>query len=746
MPTKSNESPSQAIQLATFFRTIYGQVNEGIICVASKRLDDPSAKGLRETYFHWPNQQVELVGFITGRTQTHHLWYCPHILSTNRRIKSNVIHCPTIWADLDYCLPGNLLVTPSIVIQSSEDRYQALWRLGEDLPPTEAENISKRIAYYHAEEAKDKSGWDLTQLLRVPYTYNFKYGGMGLAPRIEILAAVPTTFTADSFDLYPKVEYNNVAESIGEMPTQRPSAQDVLMKYRSKLHPLTFIQFSQTPKEKTWSESLWNLQCLLFEGGLTPTEVFAVCLESACNKFDRDERGPQELWLDIGRSYAKFEQEATEQYGYTTRTSAADRLLTDTERSMIESQPTIVEDYINWAKSTVDSPPQYHIAGAFIILSALLAGNIRLQASFGTIKPNLWFMILADTTLTRKTTSMDRAMDFLEEINSDVVLATEGSIEGIFAQMAMRPGLPSIFLRDEFSGLLQGMAKKDYMAGMGEMLTKLYDGKMLKRVLATKTIDIKNPCFIMFTGGIKKRIFSLLSYDDVVSGFLPRFLFVTGQSDVSKLKPVGPPTHENVFVRDKLMERFRSIYEHYDAGRIRVTMGEQTKTIKKLWDVELTPEAWAIFNRYDAQMLSQATNHSKREILLPSLVRLSHSGLKAAMLIAASKRLDDKIVVTEYDITHAFYYVEKWRDYLMEVLMNIGKTAYESQLDAILQALKQAGPDGMKKGELMRNYQLNAKNVEEILQTLHGRYQIQRNAPSTRSETIVLVPDPEDTK
>jgi len=48
-------------------------------------------------------------------------------------------------------------------------------------------------------------------------------------------------------------------------------------------------------------------------------------------------------------------------------------------------------------------------------------------------------------------------------------------------------------LRDEFSGLLDQMTKKDYLSGMAELLTKLYDCKMQKRVLKSGIVEVRNP-------------------------------------------------------------------------------------------------------------------------------------------------------------------------------------------------------------------------------------------------------------
>src|SRR6185503_18286841 len=174
---------------------------------------------------------------------------------------------------------------------------------------------------------------------------------------------------------------------------------------------------------------------------------------------------------------------------------------------------SFVERYIEWAKSLGDAAPQYHQAGAFTALSALLAGSVQLPTSFGVMKPNLWFMILADTTLTRKSTAMDIAMDLVMEIDDDVIMATDGSIEGLLTSLSTRPGKPSVFLRDEFSGLLEMITKRDYYAGIPELLTKMYDGKMQKRILRKESIEVRDPVLLVFAGGIKDKITGLLSFE-----------------------------------------------------------------------------------------------------------------------------------------------------------------------------------------------------------------------------------------
>ena len=77
-----------------------------------------------------------------------------------------------VWADLDFVHPEKLKLRPTIAWQSSPGRYQALWELSEHVPAEDAAECGKRMAYA---EGADKGGWDITQVLRIPGTRNFKY-------------------------------------------------------------------------------------------------------------------------------------------------------------------------------------------------------------------------------------------------------------------------------------------------------------------------------------------------------------------------------------------------------------------------------------------------------------------------------------------------------------------------------------------------------------------------------------------
>lgn len=729
-----------------FLETLLGD-RPGYLAAPFRKSSD---KTWTEKFYEWPAKAEDFLEFVDKKKMFGDVYFCPTILSFPDRNKENIPTSSCLWADLDTCEPELLRVEPSIVIQSSPGRYQAYWLLDAPVPATDAEYANKRIAYYHANDGCDTSGWDLTQVLRFPTSTNHKYLPEMFEVKVIFVDGYKTYKLSD-FQVYPDVDYNKPGDQV--MPSQdelpKETAEEILNAVRYKIHPQAEKLFREVPRNGSWSELLWQLELLLFNVGLTPEEVFVVCKEAACNKYKRDGRSDDYLWRDVCRAKAAFEGPAHAPKEITSKevdqALAPLELLSQGERQWVESSPTIIEDYVEWGKSVGDAAWQYHEAGAFILLSTLLAGTVRLPTSFGIVIPNIWFMILADTTLTRKSTAMDMAMDILVDVDSDSVLATDGSVEGILTALSMRPGRPSVFLRDEFSGMLEAMTKKDYMAGMLETLTKLYDGKYQKKILRRETIELKDPVFIMFTGGIRTKILSLLTNEHVYSGFLPRFLFVTAETDLARLKPIGPPTVRSLEGRDALVRHLRDIWSHYQVSAEKPKPGEMV--IPKVWDAELTPDAWRRYNVLESKMQDAGVNSPIPDILVPTLDRLCKSGLKMAVLIAASSRLANKIVVEETDLIRAFSYIEKFMLHTVQVVANVGKGVDERLMERIHQGIIRRPQSS--RSDIMRSYSLTSRQADQIFRTMEERELIRpvkASRGSVRYEAVQSKPQKEVVK
>jgi len=720
-----------------FFGAIFGASSRGFVCVATKRKDK-----FQEVFYTYPDQLKELHEYVERGKYSGNVYFCPQLFSEPRRIKENVTVTTCAWADLDTCHPREMLVKPTLSLETSPNRYQAFWVFDEARDPIEGESIARRIAYFHSDEGADRSGWDLTQLLRIPGTRNFKYGEGATAPEVKVLedeSSPNARYRLSDFDVYPEAEgYEYLTIPMPEIVHE--DGLVVLARYDHKLSGIAVTLFNdQNVTDR--SEALFRLEMLCFEAEMDDAEVFQVARDSALNKWrDRNDL----LWRDVCRARSNHEQ--NRKAGLAPIRDEPP-IITDVERKDIEGLSTFVERYIAWAKTLGDAAPQYHQASAFVLLSCTLAGSIILPTSFGQVVPNLWFMILADSTISRKSSAMNIAVDMLEEMDENIIVATDGSMEGLAAALATRPGKVSFFPRDEFTGLMEQIAKKDYMAGMPEFFTHLYDGRSQLRRLRKEEFKIKNPRLIIYAGGIKSRMQALVTHEHVFSGFLPRFVFITAKIDPSKIKPLGPPTDQDWGARDTVKNELVDIRNHYSSTIPLVVDDRVVGVQDKVFSATLTRDAWRRFNQIDQTLTTIAADSGDfRDLLLPTYARLSFSILKAAILIAASRTRDDNLVVEEQDIVHAGYYGEAWRRYAQEMVTNVGKSDLERKIGLIANAVHRAGH--IQRSILMQRYHLTSGETNQIIRTLtergeinieqHGKQQTYRSLLSETEKVLTV--------
>lgn len=711
MPSVIRVSPEVNQAREAFFRAIFGD-ETGWVCVAVLEMD---SKKFEERYFEYPKQLNNMLEHVNRNYPGKNVYFCPQLLRVAKRDKMHVKTCTVVWADLDACPPEAVDPPPSISLETSPERYQGFWLLSEPVEPLDAEDASHRLAYAYANKGADTTGWDLSQLLRVPITYNAKYQELGSLPVVRFHTVETTRYPIARFFEFPQVPgYESLDEP---MPENIPNPEDVLKKRSNVLDPQVAELFLTEP-QGDWSSALWQLELLMLEAGCSKEETFAVANAAKCNKFARDRRPAIYLWKDIVRASLKIDTR-NEALGVTPPEEKP--LLTMEERKLVTGD-TFVERFTSWAKSRGDAAPQYFEAGAFTILSALLSGVVKLPTSFGVMVPNLWFMILADTTLTRKSTAMDMAMDMLLEVEPDAILATDGSIEGLMTSIASRPGRPGIFWRDEFSGLLAAIKTKDYLAGMGETLTKLYDGKYQKRILRKETIEIRDPIVILLAGGIRGKILELMDSEHVSSGFAPRFIFVEAESDIRNFKPMGPMTSSQDATKDHLINELQTIKDRY-SSEMTIKLGDQTVKQPAVFNAYLSEEAWDRYNKLEREMLQYGLDSGAPELFTPTMDRLAKSTLKVAVLLAAARQTpeDGKVHVELTDILRAIMFAEKWRSWASDVIANVGKTISERKLDQILAGIRRHPSIGITRSKLMQNYHLTARDADWILQTLDQR-------------------------
>jgi hypothetical protein len=428
-----------------------------------------------------------------------------------------------------------------------------------------------------------------------------------------------------------------------------------------------------------------------------------------------------------------------------------------------ELPKTFIDAYVEWAHTVTDAPIQYHKAIGAAVLSTALAPHIVLptEQTYAGIRPNIWIMLLAGTTLTRKSTSLDLGIELMHDVLDDFLLGNDGSPEGLLSELAQRDDRSSNFHRDEITGFIDTVIHRDYMAGTIEHLTRLYDGKPQTRVLRKEKIEIKNPYLIIMSGGIRSRMEEIVSMDHIRSGFIPRFIFVMGSTSPDQIRPIGPPVDEEMYAqigemspRQKIIDLLWQIKHHYNAPEptindddevrddnvIHLKLSGSPATIMKPKSKHVrlqgTPEFWARFQALDYDSRTLGLGTTDPELYCALFDRLKNSIVKVAILICGAD-LRDKI--TEEDLQKAIHYGEEWLQYALEFAVSIEQkpdmNRYEKKMEKITNWIQTTYPTPHSQREVMDKFRLRRSEMPDIEATMTGRGMISINPPRTSSKT-----------
>jgi hypothetical protein len=192
------------------------------------------------------------------------------------RALEKVLPVSWLWADLDEVHPSAATamgLMPTIAVESSPGRYQAYWRLTKELAPKTIEKLNRALTYALG---ADKGGWDLTQVLRVLGTRNFKYKG---APRVKLMYH-HRELVYKAGDVWAKVK-----EAVPEAELAGVTGTDLPRKPIPRKAKQLLWAKAEEVVEGERSDRLWELNCLLAESGLDEGEIFAMVNVSVWNKW-----------------------------------------------------------------------------------------------------------------------------------------------------------------------------------------------------------------------------------------------------------------------------------------------------------------------------------------------------------------------------------------------------------------------------------------------------------------------------
>ena len=480
--------------------------------------------------------------------------------------------------------------------------------------------------------------------------------------------------------------------------------------------------------------SCWSKSCSAAGPPMRP--AYVICLDHPFNKFAQDGKHNSDelLWADVLRARSKsvlgdtedaLDYEPVVTVEPTVKDKSVD-FLSAAEKASLPS--TFIDDYVAWAGSKTDAAAEYHVASAFMILSTVFSDFGHAVPKFGKLPLNLWFMVLGETTRSRKSTtralgmSFIRALSVLPDADDDMVvgynydLGSDFTPEALDNELLKHPNRSALLHRDEAQGWIQEMDKKAYMAGAKGKMTELYDGHVSGKLRATgdnnrrASVDVALNLFVM---GIRSQVCEYLTQEDFRSGFLTRFIYIEAtapprspesdwleQADIHEVKQ-----GDDVFT--KMVKRIEASRQHWED----FTPSVDAPTVP----VPCVPDAWKRLNKFITDVLDAAEGHQRHQIIEAASDRLTKSILKAATLLAMLDCCDE--VQVEHMLA-AINFASSWFGHMVNMANGISESSWARKQKEVEDFLLQKG--GTAKWEVVYRQFRSDLRADEFLKIIQA--------------------------
>jgi hypothetical protein len=691
-----------------FLRTVFGE-SEGFLFLSGKQAPSDTEITVHKP-FMYPESLPTILKYAAMR-EDEDLYFSPMLFSVPRRRESSVKSTSVLYADTDTFPVDGFLIPPSINIETSPGRHASLWLLDQEYDPKQIEAASRAIALTHAsrgdhgeQTGTDVGGWDLTQLLRMPNSMNLKFAVKnkyaGYTEPYNVFVDEETSpltiYTlADITSAYDPANLPAMPERAdASMPDEDdlPEIKDVLRRVMSSRN--LAMLFEKTPtRDEDRSQVLYHFICECLRAGFSAEETFVAAWQSASCKYRIDGRPKDDLWAyDMRKALADpenrprptIDEEADDSYIHPKDEGISQQvefhLLNDDELTT----KTFVEEYVTWASSKTDAPAVYHVASAFTILSCVLGEWGVAPPKYGDLNLGLSFVIMGETTETRKSTARKLMKQLLRATQDDdhqYILTSDATEEALIDALNERPHRTSLYDRDEAQKLIADVkGGKGYMKGFLETLNELYDGHARGRLRSTKQTFEVPVVFVQYLMGIRSQIQENLELSDFASGWGPRNIYVRGESpprtrenSMLEQQTEGEDNHTVDPVFEKLVSKLVAMRNTWE----RKANGPESP-VKMYFD----DEAWARMSNLEWDLVEFFADHPRIETLRPCLQRLFTNAMKVATLLAMSRNAKR---VGLQDVINTRAYAARWVEDLLIMVEGVNESLYARDIKTLEQ-------------------------------------------------------------
>ena len=296
------------------------QIETGLRRAGYHEGPDRGKSDRRGVAFRWPNDRREIRKYLEAHLgRGHDVYWCPSLFEFPNRRSDLAMDEHCLWADLDEVDPREIRnYPPTIAWESSPGRFQALWVAddGDFQGASWPGNENQRLTYLLG---ADPSGWDTTQLLRLPGWPNHKpervEANGGKPPRGKLLWSAGQTYSLGDFSDLPPVR-GAVASELTEALESEIEGVDrlkALTRLKLKLNHTARELLSAREVSGDRSGQMWYLMRCLADAGGTVTEIVAIIRPLVWNKFAGRADELKRLITEASKAVASRSDETVEE-------------------------------------------------------------------------------------------------------------------------------------------------------------------------------------------------------------------------------------------------------------------------------------------------------------------------------------------------------------------------------------------------------------------------------------------------
>jgi len=383
---------------------------------------------------------------------------------------------------------------------------------------------------------------------------------------------------------------------------------------------------------------------------------------------------------------------------------------------------SLIQIYIRYVAERSDAYPEYQHGAILALMACAVNRQAVLSMTIGDIYPNVWIFLLGQSTISRKSTTCDFLLDFVEMIFPWLRISYPGSSEAFIEDLEGDDRVDGpdnkghgLLVVDEAIGMLKLMQRK-YMADLRDLMCSLYDNRPFSRKIRSgqrkkKTFfSLSTPYLNVFLATTPNNFSTETTLDDVQSGWLLRFLPYY-PNYTRPMRDVDHMTHSARELQRVVYRRLKEIFEMFKKEQIPFRLSEDALSFYNQWrngHIERLQKS----QDDDAGAFDRLSIYALKIAILYTIA-------DAGFIESVKQRMYGAMVEINTDyLKEACRQVDEYFLPMSRIFADmVGKNENTNLIEKVLGIIRRAG-GRITRVKLMKNAHVKRKDLDEALESL----------------------------